>query len=111
MREEPIATEARCPVVVPADGGVGGSGWEYSHPSYCGAALCTFENIHASVQLFPGRSTRSSCLLFVFKIWGNARFVLNTNRCKKMFLGIQDCGRYICVCDMVCDTTHRDSPS
>ena len=52
MREEPIATEARCPVVVPADGGVGGSGWEYSHPSYCGAALCTFENVHASVQLF-----------------------------------------------------------
>ena len=28
MREEPIATEARCTVVVPADGGVGVSGWE-----------------------------------------------------------------------------------
>ena len=28
MREEPIATEAKCAVVVPADGGVGVSGWE-----------------------------------------------------------------------------------
>ena len=28
MREERIATEARCTVVVPADGGVGVSGWE-----------------------------------------------------------------------------------
>ena len=28
MREETNATEARCTVVVPADGGVGVSGWE-----------------------------------------------------------------------------------
>ena len=53
-----------------------------------------------------GGSDQEFLSVVCFQTLGKCTFVLNTNRCKKMFLGIQDCGRYICLCDMVCVTTH-----
>ena len=37
--------------------------------------------------------------------------VLNKNMYKRIFLGIQICWIYMCVCDRVCDAAHCDSTS
>ena len=48
----------------------------------------------------------TSCLLFDSLTSWDYTFELNKNVCQRIFLAIQICGIYMCICDMVCNSSH-----